>query len=448
MGLLREIALDLCGLREGSPHLPEWLAAVRRERHPALLLARRPHGSLPCPMPVPIPRPICDRCRRPASACWCADLRPVETATRIVILQHPREARVAIGTARIAHLGLSRSELHRGIDFTQHPLVSGIVSQAGTALLFPGEGAIAPGALEHPPETLLVIDGTWPQARRMMALNPALRALPRIGFVPRQPGNYRIRREPAAHCVATVEAVVEVLAAFEQDASRFEHLLRAFDRMVDRQLAGLAARTEPPRNRHQPGDPWWTVRSMPDLEALWPQLVAVAGEANAHCRDSGVPGEPEILQLAAKRLATGEIFHAFLAPRRPLAPHAAHHLEVPIESLQGGQDRGLVLEDWGRFLRPGDRLVGWGTFGWDLLTREGWRLESTPIDLRIVAAQRLKRRPGRPDAAARAMGGIPAKEALAPGRAGRTLQAVAAVVEALLEEKRAALAGAASLPPS
>lgn len=399
-------------------------------------------------MSVLKPRATCERCRRPASACWCADLRPVDTATRVVFLQHPREARVAIGTARIAHLGLSHSELHQGIDFTQNPLVSGIVSQPGTALLFPGEGAVAPETLVHPPETLLVIDGTWPQARRMMAVNPALRALPRIGFVPRQPGNYRIRREPAAHCVATVEAVVEVLAAFDRDASRFAHLLRAFDRMVDRQLAALAARTEPPRRRHKPGDPWWTVRGMPDLEALWPHLVAIACEANAHRRDSGVAGEPEIIQLAAKRLATGELFHAFIAPRRPLAPGAAHHLEVPIGSLLGGRGLGGVLEDWERFLRPGDRVVGWGPFGWDLLTREGWQPQSKPIDLRLVAAQRLKRRPGRADAAVHAIGGVLGTEAVAPGRAGRTLGAIAAFVERLLNEKRAALNPAHPHPPS
>ncbi len=391
-------------------------------------------------MRVPNPRATCQRCRRPTSACWCADLRPVDTVTRIVFLQHPREARVAIGTARIAHLGLSRSELHQGIDFTQHTRVSEIVSHHGTALLFPGEGAVAPDTLEHPPETLLVIDGTWPQARRMMALNPALRALPRIGFVPRQPGNYRIRREPAAHCVATVEAVVEVLAAFDHDAFRFAHLLRAFDRMVDRQLAGLAARTEPPRRRHKPGDPWWTVRSMPDLEALWPHLVAIAGEANAHRRDSGVPGEPEIIQLAAKRLATGEIFHAFIAPRRPLAPNAAQHLEVPIASLLGGGSLGGVLDNWGQFLRPGDRIVGWGPYAWDLLKREGWRPETKPIDLRLVAAQRLQRRPGRLDAATRAIGGTLGSEPAAAGRAGRTVQGISAFVETLLEEKRAVLA--------
>jgi DTW domain-containing protein len=386
-----------------------------------------------------VSRPTCLRCRRPVSACWCAELTPLETATRVVFLQHPRESRVAIGTARIAHLGLAGSEIHEGVEFAGNARVDELVARHGTALLFPGEGAIAPDALGRPPETLLVIDGTWPQARKMVALNPALRALPRIGFMPRRPGNYRIRREPAEHCVATVEAVVEVLAALEGDDSRFAPLLRAFESMVDRQIAAAGARVGPPRRRLKPAGPWWESPTMPDLESLWPQLVVIAGEANAHRRGSGVPGVPEMVQLAAVRLATGETFHAFLAPRRPLAPGAAHHLEVSREDLLGGRPVDAVLADWRGFLNPGDRLVGWGGFGWELLAQEGWRPEHEPIDLRLVAAHRLKRRPGAPDTAAAAIGADVGGPSPAPGRAGTALRAMAAFAGTLVEEKRKGL---------
>lgn len=391
-------------------------------------------------MGAPTPRTHCHRCHRPTTACWCVGLTPIETATRVVFLQHPREAKVAIGTARIAHLGLARSELHEGIEFADHPRVAELVTSPGTALLFPGEGALAPDALERPPETLLVIDGTWPQARKMMALNPALRALPRIGFMPRRPGNYRIRREPAAHCVATVEAVVEVLAAFGLSDSQLAPLLDAFESMVERQLSASAARVTPPRQCLRNRDPWWVSAAMPDFEALWHDLVVVAAEANTHRRGSDVPGLPELIQLAATRLATGETFHAFLAPRRPLAVNAARHLEVPEESLLNGRSVGDVLTEWSRFVGPRGRLVGWGDFSWTLLAREGWQPEQAPIDLRLVAAHRLKRRPGAADDAVRAIGGMGNGVPTVPGRAGRVLPALAEFIRTLLAEKRAAQA--------
>ena len=49
-------------------------------------------------------REMCWKCRRPMRVCYCAAVKPVETRTRIVILQHPRESDVPINTARIAEL--------------------------------------------------------------------------------------------------------------------------------------------------------------------------------------------------------------------------------------------------------------------------------------------------------------------------------------------------------
>lgn len=388
--------------------------------------------------PLPRARPRCERCRRPVSACWCVELTPVETATRVVFLQHPREARVAIGTARMAHLGLAGSELHTGTDFTRHPRVAEILAGPGTVLLFPGVGARTPAEFAGPPRTLVVLDGTWPQARKLMALNPALRALPRLGFVPRRPGNYRIRREPAAHCLATVEAIVEVLGHFEPDPARFRPLLRAFDGMVERQLAATKARRDAPRRRFRRAGPWWLSTAMPDLDALWSQLVVVTGEANAYRRGSGPPGAPEVVQWAAIRLATGEVFQAYLAPRRPLAPNAARHLEVSESCLLEGIRVDRMLQDWDSFVGPADRLVSWGGFACALLAAEGWRPAIPPLDLRVVAAQRLKKRPGALESVVRALGAESEDGPIlsVPGRAGRNLRAVSALVRALRREQQ------------
>src|SRR5579871_5910433 len=104
-----------------------------------------------------------------------------------------------LGTARMAHLALSHSELYEGVRFEAHPTVAALIADPRTHVLFPGPGAKdvseLGGAL---PGTLLVLDGTWSLARKLLKENPALQRLPRVGFVPRRPGNYRIRKEPAA----------------------------------------------------------------------------------------------------------------------------------------------------------------------------------------------------------------------------------------------------------
>ena len=192
----------------------------------------------------------CLRCRRAASVCYCAHLTPIASRTRVVFLQHPKERRVAIGTARLAHLALPNSELHIGLAFADHRVAARLATDA--ALLFPGDGAIDPTTLGvETPQTLVVLDGTWSQARKLLTFNPALATLPRIGLAPTRPSRYTIRREPAPHCLSTVEAVVETLGCLEGDDARFRPMLRAFDYMVATQIDCAAQHASPHFHRRR-----------------------------------------------------------------------------------------------------------------------------------------------------------------------------------------------------
>src|SRR6185295_8602021 len=150
---------------------------------------------------------------------------------------------------------------------------------------------------------LVVIDGTWPQAKKLLKLNPALLQLPRVGLRPRRPSNYRIRSEPAEHCLSTLEG----------DEARFHPMLRAFDRMVDYQLEGHAARVGPSRSKRRRvrARRQWAPEVSRHLEAL----VLVHGEANAPPFEAKERFPPELVHLAAVRPSTGERLELLLSPR-------------------------------------------------------------------------------------------------------------------------------------
>jgi len=61
------------------------------------------------------------------------------------------------------------------------------------------------------PVTLVVVDGTWSQARNVVRDNPVLQALPRYAFATPEPSSTGIRREPRAENVSTIEALMHVL---------------------------------------------------------------------------------------------------------------------------------------------------------------------------------------------------------------------------------------------
>ena len=111
--------------------------------------------------------------------------------------------------------------------------------QPRAGLLYPGPEArlISDVPPEQYPDQLVILDGTWHHAKTLFRDIPALHALPRFQLTPEFPGRYRIRREPDATSLSTLEAAVAAACAFEPTTPGFDQLLAAFETMVDRQLA-------------------------------------------------------------------------------------------------------------------------------------------------------------------------------------------------------------------
>jgi DTW domain-containing protein YfiP len=134
----------------------------------------------------------------------------------------------------MAHLSLPNSELHVALTAAGTPALEAVCARPGTAVLFPTEDALDADSIEVPPETLVVIDGTWSNARKVVINCPLLSKLPRVAFRPDAPSRYRIRAEPDDAFVSTIEATAIVLEKLERAPGRFRPILTAFDAMVDR----------------------------------------------------------------------------------------------------------------------------------------------------------------------------------------------------------------------
>lgn len=378
------------------------------------------------------PRQRCERCARPLSVCLCSSIVSVPTRTRVVILQHPRESDVPINTARLAELGLPNAERHVGVEFDLDRILR--PGAAPAILLYPGEGA-RDLVLEPPagPVTLVVIDGTWWQAKKLVRKNPAVAALPRYSLTPNQPSRYRIRREPAAHCVSTIEAVAMALGALEGDTPGIDGILQPFEAMVEHQL----------RFAEREGATRHVAKSQGVKKRRWPaalreraaDLVVGYAEANAWPRDTPLGAEPEIVHLAAERVLSGERFEAFIAPRRELSPSFSHHTGIAAERVLAAESWAEFLERWRAFLRPNDVLGSWGHYWSEALRREGAELPER-LDLRLIARRFLREKSGEVEECARKLGEVP-PEPWAPGRTGRRAAGVVAVARALVRAAEA-----------
>ena len=172
-------------------------------------------------------------------ACLCADLPTFETETRIVIVSHVFELARTTNTARLARLMLPKTQIvERGAATRISPPA---VEAERAALLFPEDGAIELDAFwahaDPRPLTLVVPDGSWPQAKRAARRTPGLAGLPRVRLPDGPPTRFLLRdqtRTPQHLC--TLEAIARALGIIE--GHRVEAaLLAGLDRFILRILA-------------------------------------------------------------------------------------------------------------------------------------------------------------------------------------------------------------------
>lgn len=188
-------------------------------------------------------RARCERCLRPDNHCLCALIPALDSRTRVLILQHPSEVNHALNTARLAVLGLNNAELVVGEVFDDLTTLLDVPGYQAR-LLFPGEGAEMLNAQAGGVEPLLLVipDGTWRKARKLLHLNPQLAALPRVTLDNPPPSRYRLRKVPGAEALSTLEAITHALHTLEPDRS-FEALLRPFDALIEGQIAAMGEET-------------------------------------------------------------------------------------------------------------------------------------------------------------------------------------------------------------
>ncbi|RYF05113.1 MAG: DTW domain-containing protein, partial [Deltaproteobacteria bacterium] len=199
-------------------------------------------------------RPFCYRCHKAQAHCICSTLTaPLPHRCAVSVLQHPREQHHPFGTARLLRLGLQHCEVHVCPQLTAPPAVRERVHEPHCVLLFPHPKA-QPLARRAAGQTrrLIVLDGTWPQARSLYRHNPWLAALPHVSIEADDVDRYQIRREPRRGYTSTLEAVVRALQLVEPGPQPFDRLLQAFAAMIAAQLPRHRGRACPRRRRRAP----------------------------------------------------------------------------------------------------------------------------------------------------------------------------------------------------
>ena len=227
----------------------------------------------------------CPHCGKPMPLCICDSVTPIENRIAILILQHPQEQDRALGTARltarhfvnaVVKIGLSWPSLSKALGrpvadpsrWAVLYLGSAKASELDTdaeivAIDRKGEMEEGQRAILKEIEGIVLLDGTWSQAKALWWRNAWMLKCQRVILGPRQPSRYgQLRKEPRNDGLSTIEAAGLVLAALEKRPDIAATLNASFERMlaryreVQREMPELAPKPKKRdfrrRNRRRP----------------------------------------------------------------------------------------------------------------------------------------------------------------------------------------------------
>ncbi|XP_035666065.1 tRNA-uridine aminocarboxypropyltransferase 2-like [Branchiostoma floridae] len=179
----------------------------------------------------PTKRTMCDRCGRPATVCLCPFLprQPLQVSTTVYIIQHPHEETRVLRTVPLlaACLPPDRCHVIRGKRFKRghHPELEQMLSSPHTYVLYPSEDALDidqvaiatnPANQDPPPYNMVIIDGTWTQARDIYTANEIFHSPKQVKLSGTGVSEYVIRTQPTDNSLSTLETAAVAMAALER----------------------------------------------------------------------------------------------------------------------------------------------------------------------------------------------------------------------------------------
>jgi DTW domain-containing protein len=221
--------------------------------------------------------PDCPHCHKPLPLCICDSITPIDSRISLLILQHPQEQDRALATARLTALHFQHAVVKIGLSWPSLSKALGrpVPDPSRWAVLYLGSAKVADlkirsdivainrkgetednqRAILNRIEGVVVLDGTWSQAKALWWRNAWMLKCQRVILGPAHLSRYgKLRREPRRDGLSTIEAAAMLLGSLERRPDIAETLHASFERMLARYreaqsvLPELAPKPRPKRD--------------------------------------------------------------------------------------------------------------------------------------------------------------------------------------------------------
>jgi DTW domain-containing protein YfiP len=199
--------------------------------------------------------PECPHCHKPMPLCICDSITPINNKIELLILMHPQEQDRALGTARVTAQHFKKATVKIGLSWPSLAKALGrpVADPARWAILYLGSAKVADydtdrdilaidrkgdaeenqRALLKDIEGVVLLDGTWSQAKALWWRNAWMLKCQRVILGPEKPSLYgKLRREPRKDGLSTIEAAGMLMASLERKPEIETTLQASFERML------------------------------------------------------------------------------------------------------------------------------------------------------------------------------------------------------------------------
>jgi hypothetical protein len=182
------------------------------------------------------------------------EVEPIDNRLFVLVLQHPQEKREVLATAAATCAALRQSALVVGLSWPNLSRALGRLADATQwAALYLGSARPASFGLEREIimldregmpaadqdamlrglEGIVLLDGSWSEAKTLWWRNPWLLRLRRLVLNPRHRSRFgRVRREPRREALSTLEAAALLLRHLDAGPAVEAALLDRLDRLI------------------------------------------------------------------------------------------------------------------------------------------------------------------------------------------------------------------------
>ena len=160
-------------------------------------------------------RKLCPGCGLFDDICICHLIHKTALKTRITLLIHVKEIRRLTNTGRIAGICLENSSvIIRGQKDVVNKMEDILPDGYAHRILFPfASEELSPemNYIEGKPINLIIPDGTWSQAKKIVISENYFHSIKRVRLPPDAPSSYHLRKSDNIQHISTIEAIARAL---------------------------------------------------------------------------------------------------------------------------------------------------------------------------------------------------------------------------------------------